>query len=270
MSKDLLNEVKKVGNLIKVTNEGRIYEYETIEGCEEYIIYIDNNGTEQIDYYIEGLHYDNRKNVIDDEINDIEPVFDDEINDIEPVFDDEIKVSNNNCKYNNNDLVLCKNIICGQLILCKVINNNYNHDSIEIECLSKFKGRKAIVNIKDCKKATVKNVSDIVIKELKKDGITTIDIDCNILEDLINNTNVINILKIFASSIKIADNLTRLLNKENNNTMYNDSNDFKLSLLELYINYLYDDSITNKPTFNHIKNFQIVELKKALGIYKMF
>ena len=111
-------------------------------------------------------------------------------------------------KFNNGDVVLCKNVIGEKYLLCKVIDSHYSSKAIELQILKN--NVYTVVSLIYCKKVTCNTIKKEIQKELKAGEVTEDDLNNNVFYYFISIELLraikqfsINFIKLNVSNIKV-------------------------------------------------------------------
>ena len=157
-------------------------------------------------------------------------------------------------KFNNGDVVLCKNVIGEKYILCKVVDSNYSSKAIEVQILKN--NVYTVVSLIYCKKVTCNTIKKEIQKELKAGEVTEDDLNNNVFEDFIS-TELLRAIKQFSVNfIKLTVNDIKVIKHCNK---YDNLKDFKQRVIfEFFDNILILDN--QKITIAQFKKSKINEL----------
>ena len=157
-------------------------------------------------------------------------------------------------KFNNGDVVLCKNVIGEKYILCKVVDSHYSSKAIEVQILKN--NVYTVVSLIYCKKVTCNTIKKEIQKELKKGEVTEDDLNNNVFEDFIS-TELLRTIKQFSINfIKLTVNDIKVIKYCDE---YDNLEDFKKRVIfEFFDNILILDN--QKITIAQFKKSKINEL----------
>lgn len=155
-------------------------------------------------------------------------------------------------KFNKGDVVLCKNVIGENYILCKVIDGNYSDKAVEVQVLKN--NAYTVVSLIYCKKVTQNTIKKEIQKELSAKGVTENDLNNNVFEDLIS-------LELFRAIKEFSLNFVKLTVSDLKYIKYCDeydnAEDFKQAIIFEFFDNLLDDKAI---TITQFKNSKIQEL----------
>lgn len=143
-------------------------------------------------------------------------------------------------KFNKGDVVLCKNVIGANYILCKVIDGNYSDKAIEVQVLKN--NAYTVVSLIYCKKVTQNTLKKEIQKELIANGVTKEDLDNNVFEDFISLELLCAIKEFALNFVKLTISDLKAIKSCNE---YDNVEDFKQTIIFSFFDYLLDnDNIT--------------------------
>lgn len=157
-------------------------------------------------------------------------------------------------KFNNGDVVLCKNVIGEKYILCKVVDSHYSSKAIEVQILKN--NVYTVVSLIYCKKVTCNTIKKEIQKELKKGEVTEDDLNNNVFEDFISIELLRAIKQFSINFIKLTVNDIKVIKYCDE---YDNLEDFKKRVIfEFFDNILILDN--QKITIAQFKKSKINEL----------
>lgn len=155
-------------------------------------------------------------------------------------------------KFNKGDVVLCKNVIGANYILCKVIDANYSDNAIEVQVLKN--NAYTVVSLIYCKKVTQSTLKKEIQKELTANGTTQEDLDNNVFEDFIS-LELLRAIKEFSSNfVKLTISDLKAIKYCDE---YDNAEDFKQTIIFSFFDNLLDN---DNITITQFKNSKIKEL----------
>lgn len=157
-------------------------------------------------------------------------------------------------KFNKGDVVLCKNVIGANYILCKVIDENYSDRAIEVQVLKN--NAYTVVSLIYCKKVTQNTIKKEIQRELIENGVTKEDLDNNVFEDFIS-LELLCAIKAFALNfVKLTISDLKAIKSCNE---YDDVEDFKQTIIFSFFDYLLDSENITITQFKNtiVKNLTV-------------